>query len=107
MGLVAGAARAADLGDEALDVVLVAGETHRHAVALVRLEISGPRRHLALLAVYELVAVRKGMARPREEDLVAHCVDAWLTPQRHHGPVAGNKDFAKAARERRNSVGIM
>ena len=32
--------------------------------------------HLGLLAVHELVAARKGLARPREEDLLAHRVAA-------------------------------
>ena len=35
----------------------------------------GPR-HLALPAVHELVAVGKGLARPREEHLLAHLVAA-------------------------------
>ena len=70
-----GGAEAADLGEAALDVALVAGEEHLHALALVRLGSGGPR-HLALLAVHELVAVRKGVARPRVEDLLAHLVAA-------------------------------
>ena len=54
---------------------VVAGEEHRHALALVGLESGGPH-HLALLAVHELVAVGKGLARPREEDLLAYRVAA-------------------------------
>ena len=68
-----GGAAAADLGDEAVDAALVAGEAHRHHREHV---IAGRPRHLALLAVYELVAVDPGVARPREEDLISHLVAA-------------------------------
>ena len=70
-----GGAEAAYIGEEALDAARVAGEAHRHALALVCLNSGGPH-HLALLAVHELVAVRNGVACPREEDLVADLVAA-------------------------------
>eukprot|EP00964_Phaeocystis_antarctica_P083625 scaffold52613_cov55-Phaeocystis_antarctica.AAC.2 len=74
---VGGGAEAADLGKEAVvaGTVLVAGESHEHALALGLLASSGPR-HLALLAVHDLVAVLQGLARNREEHLVAHRVAA-------------------------------
>ena len=56
-------------------MALVAREAHSHALALVGLPSNGPH-HLALLAVHDLVAVGKGVARPRVEDLVAHLVTA-------------------------------
>ena len=62
----------ADLVEVAADRALVAGEAHRHALALVAL--SGGPRHLALLTVHELLAARKGLARPRVEHLLAHRV---------------------------------
>ena len=65
---------AADRGDEAVDVGLVAGEEHVHALVPV-ITTAGPH-HLALLAVHELVAVGKGMVRPRVEHLVANLVAA-------------------------------
>ena len=58
----------------AVDVALVAGEEHAHALALVAAS-AGPR-HLALLAVHELVAVQNDLARPRVEHLLAQRVAA-------------------------------
>ena len=75
-----GGVEAADLGEEAVDPALVAGEEHLHARALVALEGGGPH-HLAPLAVHELVvprvwAVVKGLARPLVVHLVSHLVPA-------------------------------
>ena len=74
-----GSTVAADLSEAAADVALVAGEEHAHALALglhpaaSAIKRAGPH-HLALLAVHELVAARKGIVRPRVEDLLAHLV---------------------------------
>ena len=70
-----GGAGAADLGEEEVDDALVAGEENVHALALVALASARPL-HLALLAVHDLVAIIPGMARPRVEHLLAHCVAA-------------------------------
>ena len=69
--------QAGDRGEEEVDTALVAGEEqwHAHALTLDALESGGPL-HLALLAVHELVAARSGLARPREEHLLAHLVAA-------------------------------
>ena len=76
-------AEAADLGEVAFDEALVAGEAHDHMLARLAhvecLAYSAGPRHLALLAVDELVAVGKGLALPRVEHLLAHLVAAWDT----------------------------
>eukprot|EP00964_Phaeocystis_antarctica_P060571 scaffold36118_cov61-Phaeocystis_antarctica.AAC.2 len=74
-----GGAGAADPGEEHTEVGRVAWEVHDH-VPLAR----GRPRHLALLAVHEPVAARKGKARPHVEHLLAHLVAArerrrWVT----------------------------
>ena len=70
-----GGAEAADLGEDAVDAALVAGEQHRQARALLLvLACAGPH-HLALLALHELVScafVLKRPARPRVEQLLPH-----------------------------------
>ena len=66
---------AADVVRVAVDCALVAGEEHGHALALVALGRGGPR-HLALLAVLELVAAREGVALPRVVDLLSYRVAA-------------------------------
>ena len=52
---VGGGAEAADRGEVEFEQALVAREAHLHALAFVGLDSGGPR-HLALLAVYDLVA---------------------------------------------------
>ena len=52
---VGGGAEAADRGEVEIEQALVAREAHLHALAFVGLDSGGPR-HLALLAVYDLVA---------------------------------------------------
>eukprot|EP00964_Phaeocystis_antarctica_P112756 scaffold76866_cov56-Phaeocystis_antarctica.AAC.7 len=69
-----GGAEAADLGEEAVDVALVAGEKDVHARVLF-LASAGPR-HLAPLAVHQCRAIVQGLARPRVEHLLAHLVAA-------------------------------
>ena len=69
------AAAAADRVEGALDLALVAGEAHGHALALEALGNGGPH-HFALLAVLEPVAVPKGLTHPREVDLLSYRVAA-------------------------------
>ena len=69
-----GGGEAADRGEEAVDVALVAGEEHAHALTT---SPCWPRpHHLALLAVHDLVAAKHGHALPRVEHLLAHRVAA-------------------------------
>ena len=70
------AAAAADLVEVAVGRALVAGEAHRHALALDALGSGGPH-HLALLAVHDLVAALEGLTPPREVDLLSNRVAAW------------------------------
>ena len=62
---------AADRVELAVDGALVAGEEHADAPVLLALVVAGPH-HLAPLAVHELAAARKGLARPREVRQVLH-----------------------------------
>ena len=56
------------------DAALVPREENLQ-VRVLLVAVAGPR-HLALLAVHPLDAVRKGLARPREEHPLAHRVAA-------------------------------
>ena len=73
------ARKAADLSGEAVGPrSLAAGEVHCHALA-IRMAASTRPRHLALPATHDLVltlTVRKGLARPHPEHLLAQRVAA-------------------------------
>ena len=58
-------------------------------------------RHLALLAVHNLVAVCKGLTLPHEKDLLAHLVAAW---QRRQSTCGGISYTCSAAVRRRHAA---